>query len=138
MRFFDLVTLAVALLQREGRVTYRGLQREFGLDDDLLEDLRAELILAKGVATDEGGRVLVWTGGTPGSLSRRETPSSDLDLASLPGNAVTPLPLIAARIRPEGEVAVSPASGSRDPGPDGRVPAEVAVTSATVVSGRSA
>ena len=29
MRFFDLVTLAVALLQREGRVTYRALQRQF-------------------------------------------------------------------------------------------------------------
>src|SRR5215510_14211082 len=82
MRFFDLVTLAAALLQREGRVTYRGLQREFGLDDALLEDLRAELILAKGVAADVGGRVLVWTG-KPGDPRSRPAQSRDLGAMDL-------------------------------------------------------
>ena len=123
------MTLAIALLQREGRVTYRGLQREFGLDDDLLEDLRAELILAKGVAADEGGRVLVWTGGTRGSLSRPERPSVDLGAARLPESAVMLLPPIAARIRPEGEVSA--------PAPPGRAPDHVPVPSATAVSPRS-
>src|SRR5262245_6949755 len=78
MRFFDLVTLAAALLQREGRVTYRGLQLEFGLDDALLEDLRAELILARGVAADEDGRILVWTGEPGGPLPRPATRPRDL------------------------------------------------------------
>jgi hypothetical protein len=36
--------------------------QEFGLDEDLLEDLPAELILARGVAADAGGRVLVEDG----------------------------------------------------------------------------
>jgi class 3 adenylate cyclase/predicted ATPase len=108
MRFFDLVTLAVALLQREGRVTYRGLQREFGVDDALLEDLRAELILARGVAADEGGRVLVWTG-EPGS--------------SLPRGLVAALgtlPPIAARTPSSEEAAAPAADRSVDPGPAGR------------------
>jgi class 3 adenylate cyclase/predicted ATPase len=51
------------LLQREGRVSYRALKRRFGLDDDYLEDLKAELIDAKRLAVDEDGKVLVWTGG---------------------------------------------------------------------------
>lgn len=32
MRFFGIVTLAIALLQREGRLTYRALKRGFELD----------------------------------------------------------------------------------------------------------
>src|SRR5438874_2478491 len=32
--------LVVSLLQREGRVTYRALKREFGCDEAFLEDLR--------------------------------------------------------------------------------------------------
>ena len=40
MRFFGIVTLAIALLQREGRITYRTLKRGFDLDDASLEDLR--------------------------------------------------------------------------------------------------
>src|SRR5262249_17411581 len=49
-------------LQREGRVSYRALKREFGIDDDYLEDLKEELIGAKRLAVDEEGRFLVWTG----------------------------------------------------------------------------
>ena len=44
------------------RITYRALKREFGLDEDALEDLKSELIDAQRVATDEEGKVLVWTG----------------------------------------------------------------------------
>jgi branched-chain amino acid aminotransferase len=52
----------IALLQREGCVSYGALKREFTLDDDHLEDLKAELIEAKRLAVDEDGKVLVWTG----------------------------------------------------------------------------
>jgi class 3 adenylate cyclase/predicted ATPase len=62
MQFWHILLAAMALLQREGRITYRALQRIFDLDDACLEDLRAELIFAQRVATDEDGRVLVWTG----------------------------------------------------------------------------
>lgn len=38
--------------------------RQFDLDDEYLEDLKAEIIEAKRLAVDEGGTVLVWTGET--------------------------------------------------------------------------
>jgi class 3 adenylate cyclase/tetratricopeptide (TPR) repeat protein len=62
MTFEELLDQAMAMLQRRGRVTYRALKRQFDLDDDYLEDLKAELIEAQQVAVDEGGTVLVWTG----------------------------------------------------------------------------
>jgi class 3 adenylate cyclase len=61
---FDEVLLQIQdLLQREKRVSYRGLKRRFDLDDEYLEDLKEELIGAKRLATDEDGRFLVWRGG---------------------------------------------------------------------------
>jgi class 3 adenylate cyclase/tetratricopeptide (TPR) repeat protein len=62
MTFFELVEQVSELLKRHGRVTYRALQRQFGLDDDYLEDLKSELIEARQLAIDEQGRLLVWTG----------------------------------------------------------------------------
>src|SRR5438445_4512126 len=52
------------LLQREQRLSYRVLKRRLHLDDDVLDDLKEDLIYAKKLAVDEDGRVLVWTGGT--------------------------------------------------------------------------
>jgi hypothetical protein len=48
------ITRIIALLQREGRVTYWVLQQEFGLDEPLLEGIRRELMF-KGIARDESG-----------------------------------------------------------------------------------
>ena len=62
MKFSEVVDHASALLQRKGRITYRALRREFDLDEDSLEDLKAELLDAQRVATDEESKVLVWTG----------------------------------------------------------------------------
>ena len=62
MRFFELLTVVITLLQREGRVSYRALKLEFALDEEHLDALRDELIYAKRLATDEDGRVLVWAG----------------------------------------------------------------------------
>jgi hypothetical protein len=44
-------------------VSYWALKQEFGLDEAFIEGLKQELIIAKRVAIDEGGQVLVWTGG---------------------------------------------------------------------------
>ena len=60
MQFDDILTQVIELLQREGRLSYRALKRRFTLDDDYLEDLKAELIDAKRIAIDEDGKVLVW------------------------------------------------------------------------------
>ena len=62
MTFDELLTQVLTLLRREGRVSYRALKRRFDLDEDYLEDLKAEIIQAKKLAVDEDGAVLVWTG----------------------------------------------------------------------------
>ena len=60
MKFSELVEQVHMLLQRQRRVSYRALKREFDLDDEYIEDLKAELIDARQLATDENGKVLVW------------------------------------------------------------------------------
>src|SRR5712692_2646930 len=69
MTFEEILAQVQGLLEREGRVAYRILKRRFDLNDEDLEDLKADLIDAKRVAVDEEGKVLVWTGASlvPGS-----------------------------------------------------------------------
>jgi len=77
MTFDELLAQVLDLLQHEGRVSYRALKRRFALDNDDLEDLKAEIIQAKRLAVDEAGAVLVWTGGpttTPPPARDRERP----------------------------------------------------------------
>jgi class 3 adenylate cyclase/predicted ATPase len=62
MDFYSLLDDVLELLRRRGRVTYRALKRQFHLDDDVLDDLKEELIKAQRVAVDENGDVLVWVG----------------------------------------------------------------------------
>ena len=81
MDFLDVVDQVVALLRSRGRITYRALKRQFHLDDDALEDLKAEIISGQRLAVDEEGTVLVWTG----------------------GEALTPAPLGTTGERPEGQ-----------------------------------
>jgi class 3 adenylate cyclase len=63
MTFDEILTQVLELLRRDGRVSYRALKRRFDLDEEYLEDLKAEIIQAKKLAVDEDGAVLVWTGG---------------------------------------------------------------------------
>ena len=75
MTFDEILTQVLELLRREGRVSYRALKRRFDLDEDYLEDLKAEIIQAKKLAVDEDGAVLVWTGDsvtTPAPVSDQE------------------------------------------------------------------
>jgi class 3 adenylate cyclase len=81
MKFSELVEQVRAWLEREGRVSYRALKREFELDDEYLEDLKAELIEAKRLAADEDGKVLVWTGGATVASSQLPVASSAQPLA---------------------------------------------------------
>ena len=67
MGFYEVLDRVVALLRERGRLTYRGLKREFELDDACLEDLKHELIDAQRVAVDEQAAILVWTGAPPGA-----------------------------------------------------------------------
>jgi class 3 adenylate cyclase/predicted ATPase len=69
MTFDEILAQALALLQREQRVSYRALKVHFQLDDDLLEAVKDELIYAKKLAVDEDNRVLVWTGNVEGTTT---------------------------------------------------------------------
>jgi class 3 adenylate cyclase/tetratricopeptide (TPR) repeat protein len=86
MTFEELLDQAIALLQRRGRLTYRALKRQFNLDDDYLEDLKAELIQGQRLAVDEDGAVLVWTGAEVSALH-----STAGATASAQGKALPPV-----------------------------------------------
>src|SRR5215475_14469166 len=63
MTFDEVLTQALELLKRQGRVSYRALKMRFDLDDEYLDVLKEELLYVHPVRDDEG-RGLVWTGGT--------------------------------------------------------------------------
>ncbi len=91
MEFYEVFERVVDLLRRQGRVSYRALKRQFALDDDYLEDLKAELIAAKRLAVDEQGTVLVWIGEstTPAPPDQDQGRAA---LASAEARLVQPLP----------------------------------------------
>jgi class 3 adenylate cyclase/tetratricopeptide (TPR) repeat protein len=62
MTFEEILDHAIAMLQRRGRLTYSTLKRQFQLDEDTLNDLKAELLYAHPEVRDDAGRGLVWTG----------------------------------------------------------------------------
>jgi hypothetical protein len=49
-------------LRRQGRVSYRGLKRRFGLGDEYLEDLKAGLIDAKRLTVCRRDLLDLWEG----------------------------------------------------------------------------
>jgi class 3 adenylate cyclase len=89
MEFYAILTQVITLLQRERRVSYRALKRQFNLDDDYLEDLKAELVYAKRLAVDEEGRVLVWVGDTEAAPESVPPPSQPVQQPVLPDDGPT-------------------------------------------------
>jgi Adenylate and Guanylate cyclase catalytic domain len=104
MEFDELLTQVIALLQRQGRVSYGALKRRFKLDDEYLEDLKVELIEAQGLAADEQGRILVWLG-SPAAAPLSAAPSvrdaGDAPLAYTPPYLTEKI--LASRASLEGE-----------------------------------
>ncbi len=81
MTFDEILGQVIDLLQRQGRVLYGALKRRFALDDDYLQDMKDELIVAQRLAVDEDGKVLVWVGASlvPGSKFQvQESPKSEV------------------------------------------------------------
>src|SRR5262245_5871966 len=94
MDFTALRTQVIELLQREQRLSYRALKRQFALDDEDLEALKDELLYAKRLAVDEDGRVLVWTGETsraPTTASPGPPPTTS-DVSPTQGEAAPVVP----------------------------------------------
>ena len=59
MTFEEILNQTMALLQRQGRVSYRALKRQFDLDEAYVEDLKLELIEVHQVAVEQGNTMLV-------------------------------------------------------------------------------
>ena len=62
MDLYEMADQIVKLLQQRGRLTYRVLKRQFNLDDDILDDLKEEILYSQPQIVDDEGRGLVWTG----------------------------------------------------------------------------
>ena len=88
MTFDEILEQVITLLKRQGRVSYPALKIRFNLDDEYLEDLKAELIEAQHLATDENGRVLVWTGDTASVTGSCLSTCSANTTACCPGTAI--------------------------------------------------
>jgi class 3 adenylate cyclase/predicted ATPase len=96
VKFYEVMNQVVTLLQREGKVSYRALRREFEMDEALLEDLKAELIEVKELAVDKDGKMLVWVGEgkqEPGNRGIGETETSKTTVASSQLPVTSPQPL---------------------------------------------
>jgi predicted ATPase/class 3 adenylate cyclase len=66
MSFLDTIERARAYLERHHRVSLRALRREYGLDDDAVEELVEELVEVQAVAALDG-KTLTWTGEDTGA-----------------------------------------------------------------------
>ena len=62
MTFQEVLAQVITWLEHDKRLSYRALQRQFGLDAAYLDDLKLELIEVKQLAVDQDGTMLVWTG----------------------------------------------------------------------------
>ena len=87
MTFEEILNQAMALLQRQGRVSYRALKRQFDLDEAYVEDFKLELIEVHQVAVDQDNTMLVWIGGAAAP------PPAAADAASVRARAPDTAPL---------------------------------------------
>jgi class 3 adenylate cyclase len=89
-----MLSAVMALLQRDGRVTYRTFRDAFNIDDALLEERREELTFRR-LAVDEGDKGLVWTREPPtDSIPVVVTPSQPaaVEATAVPSPAAPTLP----------------------------------------------
>src|SRR5262249_14245597 len=104
MRLYE--DLVSALLQREGRVSYRTLTQLFGFDAAGLEHVRQELIF-KQLARDVHSDGLAWTGSLSSVVVTDHRPAGPSDavgeIASVPVEVVPGLPTAPARSASEAE-----------------------------------
>src|SRR5262245_26770960 len=97
MTFDEILEQVLTLLKRQGRVSYPALKIRFSLDDEYLEALKAEIIEAQQLATDENGRVLVWAGNT-----------AETSAAASPPAQPTPQPATQAPAPPDERPSAAP------------------------------
>jgi len=91
--FSQSLTFVIGLLYLEKRVSYRRLRKEFGLDDETLDDVRHELIVRR-LAIDENGEGLFFAGAA--LFETGNAPPPALAPAALPLVSSAPAALAAA------------------------------------------
>src|SRR5215510_11432951 len=94
MTFDEILEQVIALLKRQGRVSYPALKIRFSLDDGYLEALKAELLYVHPVRDDDG-RGLIWTGDTASGqavAAPSAQPTQSLTAQEQPATQVEPLP----------------------------------------------
>jgi hypothetical protein len=64
MTFDDILERVIALLKRQGRVSYRALKRRFELDDDYIADLKEEISYVHESAVEADDKGFTWAGTT--------------------------------------------------------------------------
>ncbi len=62
MQFDDVLEQVLTLLERDKPLSYRGINRRFGLDDEYLEDLKEELLFSHPEISEPDGRGPIWIG----------------------------------------------------------------------------
>src|SRR5215467_6304195 len=95
MTFDEILEHVIALLKRQGRVSYPALKIRFSLDDEYLEALKAELLYVHPVRDDDG-RGLIWTGDTASGqavAAPPAQPTSHPAAQQQPSLQGTPLPI---------------------------------------------
>jgi predicted ATPase/class 3 adenylate cyclase len=114
MDLYEVLDQVVTLLRQRGRVTYRALKRQFALEDDFLEDLKAELFFAHPQVVEDSDQGLMWVGASPVPSSKFQVPSQDGEPRTLNPElspvSYTP-PHLAERLRAE-QAALEARSGT--------------------------
>jgi class 3 adenylate cyclase/tetratricopeptide (TPR) repeat protein len=77
MKFYETLISVAGRLVFEQRLPYQALRRDLGLDDLDIRDVRAELLF-RGVARDEDGKGLVWTGAVTSRQTRSQAEAEPL------------------------------------------------------------
>src|SRR5262252_1894850 len=98
MDFYEVVGQVLALLQRQGRVSYRALKRQLGLDDDVIEDLKEDLLYTHASAVQADDRGFTWTG--PPTDIPVTTRQPDQPASPPPAQQASPLPMASPPAHP--------------------------------------
>jgi class 3 adenylate cyclase len=104
MTFDEVLTQALALLKRQGRVSYSALKRRFDLDDAYLNDLKDELLYVHASEVEADERGFTWTGATEdiqGTTRQSDWTAPQSVMEQVPPAQEIPVP--AAARRPDAE-----------------------------------
>jgi class 3 adenylate cyclase len=106
LRFQAVLPAVLGLLHGQRRITYRTLKYILGLDDALLEEIREELTLRR-IASDEAGKVLVWTGRDRSTVPA--APQQDMpDPIETQSQVTPPLPALVTETRTSSNEPATP------------------------------